>query len=134
MELLKTHKQTISSREIADLTGKRHDNVLRDIRNLLENTGQSTFALSSYVFELKEYTNSQNKIQPMYLLNKKAGLLLASGYDVLLRVKMIDRLDLNLENELMFNNLYEGVDNKKNNTKHIYFLIQKINIIKLVKV
>lgn len=28
-------KRTISSLEIAELTGKRHDAILRDIRNLL---------------------------------------------------------------------------------------------------
>ena len=48
--------RTMSSREIAELTGKRHKHVMRDIRALIEQgaIGQSNFGLSTY-------TNSQNK-------------------------------------------------------------------------
>ena len=44
-------EQTITSLEVAELTGKRHDQVLRDIRNILsqlDEIGQSNFGETSY--------------------------------------------------------------------------------------
>lgn len=81
--------QTMSSREIADLTGKRHDNVMRDIRTML-------IALHGEGGLLKfegTYLNSQNKEQPLFNLPKRECLILASGYDVHLRARIIDRLE-----------------------------------------
>jgi phage regulator Rha-like protein len=45
-----TAAMTMTSREIAELTGKNHADVLRDIRNMLDalEVGQSSFA-DSYV-------------------------------------------------------------------------------------
>lgn len=87
LSLLDSKEQTMSSLEIAELTGKEHKNVMRDIRNLmsqLENGGGSNFELSSY-------TSEQNKELPCYTLTKKGCLILASGYNALLREKIIDR-------------------------------------------
>ncbi len=82
---------TMSSREIAELTGKEHKNVLRDINNISEELGQLIFEQSSYI-------NSQNKEQPEYLLNKENTLLLVSGYSVSLRQAIIRRWQ-ELENQ-----------------------------------
>ena len=78
--------QRISSREIAELTGKQHNHVMRDIRNLIEQgaIGQLNYGQSSYI-------NSQNKKQPMYLLDKEASLVLATGYNAVLRAKIVKR-------------------------------------------
>ena len=58
MEKLMKNKETMSSLQIAEVTGKRHDAILRDIRNLLEQgVGHHNFVESSYY-------NSQNKMQP----------------------------------------------------------------------
>lgn len=43
-------EQTITSLEVAELTGKRHDHVMRDIRNIisqLDEIAQSNFGLIS---------------------------------------------------------------------------------------
>lgn len=80
---------TMSTREIADLTGKKHAHVMRDARTMLVELhgeeGLSKFGSS--------YRNAQNKEQPEYLLPKRETLILASGYSLDLRVKIIDRCE-----------------------------------------
>lgn len=86
-ELSNLHNnRTMSSREIAELTGKLHFHVLRDIKALIEQgaIGQSNFGLSSY-------TTSQNKEQPEYLLDFDATMTLVTGYNAVLRAKVIKR-------------------------------------------
>ena len=80
-------KETMSSKEIANVTGKEHSNIMRDIRNILEQLENK----GAFNFELSSYKSEQNKDVPMYLLDKKACLLLASGYDANLRAKIINR-------------------------------------------
>ena len=83
-ELLEV-KSTMSSLEIAELTGKQHAHVMRDIRNLLEQgVSQSNFGLA-------EFQDNQGKPRPCYNLTKKGCLILASGYNAKLREKIIDR-------------------------------------------
>ena len=75
----------MTSLEVAEVTGKEHKNVLRDIRNLLEQ------GVNELNFELVDYKDKKGEIRPMYSLTKKGCLILASGYDALLREKIIDR-------------------------------------------
>lgn len=80
-------EQTISSLEVAELTGKNHKEVLRDIRNILsqlEDGVERNFAPSTY-------TSDRGKEYPMYLLTKEGCLCLVSGYDANLRMKIINR-------------------------------------------
>jgi Rha family phage regulatory protein len=76
---------TVSSLEIAALTGKRHDDVLKDIRRILEESeiGLGQFAAS--------YLNTQNKQQPCYHLPKMECDLVISGYSVKYRLAIIKR-------------------------------------------
>lgn len=81
----------MSSLEIAELTGKQHSNVMRDIRNILEqleDRRQFSFELSS---RLQPMPNGGSKEVSCYILTKKDCLLLASGYDANLRAKIINR-------------------------------------------
>lgn len=79
----------MSSLEIAELTGKRHDNIVRDIRSLLKQ------GVSHLNFEESSYKQPQPrggyKELPCFELTKKGCLILASGYDAVLREKIIDR-------------------------------------------
>lgn len=79
----------MTSLEIAEVTGKQHAHVMRDIRKLLEQgVSESNFGLSSYQ---QAQPNGGTKEVAMYSLTKKGCLILASGYDALLREKIINR-------------------------------------------
>lgn len=81
------NSETMTSLDIAEITGKLHKSVLRDIRNLIESIGE----VNGYSFVLCSYTDAKNQERPMYKLTKKDSLLLASGYNVSLRAKIINR-------------------------------------------
>lgn len=74
---------TMSSREIAELTGKQHDNVRRDILNLA-----SDLSLS---FEEKLEASNGGRPSKVFLLPKRETLILVSGYNIQMRARIIDR-------------------------------------------
>ena len=78
-------KETMTSLEIAEVTGKRHDSILRDIRNILSQ------GVDAHNVVETSYTDKSNRQQKCYTLTKKGCLILASGYDVILREKIINR-------------------------------------------
>lgn len=81
--------QTMSSLQIAELTGKQHAHIMRDIRKLLEQGVQeSNFGLS---YIIRELPNGGSKQEPFYQLSKTGCLILASGYNAVLREKIINR-------------------------------------------
>lgn len=79
---------TMTSLEIAELTGKEHRNVLRDIE---EQLGQLK-EISLLKFE-QSYTNARGRVYKMYRLPKREVLILIAGYSVQLRAKIIDKLE-----------------------------------------
>ena len=83
--ILSSSDGRMSSLEIAELTSKRHDSILRDIRNLL-NQG-----VNAHNFVEVEYTDKKGEKRPCFNLTKKGCLILASGYDAKLRERIIDR-------------------------------------------
>lgn len=92
-------KRVMTSLDIAEITGKLHKNVMRDIRNLLEQ------GVTQLNFEPASYEQAQphggTKKVPCFNLTPKGCLILASGYNPVLREKIIDRLEiLEKKNEL----------------------------------
>ncbi len=82
-----TNAETMSSLQIAELTGKQHKSILRDIRILLEQ------GVTQHNFVPSEYKDTTGRTLPCYNLTKKGCLILASGYNAILREKIIDRLE-----------------------------------------
>lgn len=77
---------TMSSRDIAELTGKRHDQVMRDIRNMLE---QLKVGAHTYV---GTYLSEQNKELPCFNLDRIHVECLLTGYSAPLRMKVLERM------------------------------------------
>ena len=84
-QLTEYRKPTMSSREIAELTGKRHPDVKRDIERMMDGLGEdvSIFAHT--------YKDAQNRSQAEYLLDRYHTEVLITGYDVKRRAAVIKR-------------------------------------------
>lgn len=80
-----TESLTMSSLDIAELTGKRHDSVLRDIRNMLKELG-----LGAHTFG-GTYLSKQNKQMPLFNLDREHTDCLLTGYSAKARMKVIKR-------------------------------------------
>lgn len=78
-------RQVMSSREIAELTGKQHKNVKRDIASMLGDLEKD--ALS---FE-RTYLDGQNRNQTEYLLDREHTDCLLTGYSAPLRMAVVRR-------------------------------------------
>ncbi len=84
-ELSTNTEMTMSSREIAELTGKQHKNVTRDIESML-----NELKLDALKFE-HIYFDSMNREQREYRLDKDHTECLLTGYSAILRMRVIKR-------------------------------------------
>ncbi|WP_341320350.1 Rha family transcriptional regulator [Solibacillus sp. FSL H8-0523] len=85
----------ISSLEVTEMVGRDHNNVMKDIRRIIEQLGEVT-SYQSYFIE-STYTNSQNKELPRFLLTKKGcelyGTRMTGEKGTQFAVKYIDRFN-----------------------------------------
>lgn len=77
---------TMSSREIAELTGKDHAHVMRDIRNMLESLDIDASNFGSM------YIDNHGREKPCFNLDQEFTLTLVSGYSIPLRHRVVTRL------------------------------------------
>jgi len=80
------HALTMSSLEIAGLTGKMHKHVLRDIRKMLAELGGGQPAQI-----WSRYIDAKGEAREVCNLPKRETLILVSGYSTELRARIIDR-------------------------------------------
>lgn len=79
----------MTSMEIAEVTGKEHFIIMRDVRDeakKLETEGLET----EYKFVLSERQDSTGRTIPYYILTKEGVLQLAARYDAVIRAKLIE--------------------------------------------
>ena len=86
IEEVKPSEPTMSSREIAELTGKRHDHVLRDCDNLNESYKKMT--LPQIWVGVYTHPSTGNQQHREYLLTKMQTFDLLTGYSQELRIKV----------------------------------------------
>ena len=75
----------MSSREIAELTGKEHRNVIRDIREMLDQLGDD-----SELSHVREERDARG-YTALFLLPKDLTITLVSGYSVVMRHRIVTR-------------------------------------------
>lgn len=78
----------MSSREIAELTGKDHSNVMRDIRSMIQVLQNSNL---NFVCESATYMGANRQAYDMYELDKETTVCLLTGYDAAARMRVIQR-------------------------------------------
>lgn len=87
--------RNISSLEVAEMVGRPHDNVLKDVRRINSQLGDVK-SYESYFIE-SSYTNSQNKELPCFLLTKKGcelyGTRMTGEKGTQFAVKYIERFN-----------------------------------------
>ena len=76
-------QMTMSTKEISDLTGKRHDNVMADARKMLGEIGSPEISGG--------YLDKQDRTQPCLMLNKDETMCLVAGYSTELRFRIVKR-------------------------------------------
>lgn len=79
---------TMTSREIAELTGKNHADVMRDIRIMVD---QLTKAEMLSCANSTTYAGKDGRQYPQYELDKDTCLTLLLGYDAVARMKVVKR-------------------------------------------
>ena len=85
MQIIAQNKAVMSSREIAEVTGKRHDNVMKTIRSLV-NKGVVSANETPYI-------HPQNgQIYLEFLLDYRNVMAATSGYRAGLRAAILHRV------------------------------------------
>lgn len=85
-QLIHSVEQTMTSNEIANLTRKRHADVLRDIRELNESYEKLHLRKIAFMFKIKELPNNGQKKDPFCELTKMQTFDLLTGYSRELRI------------------------------------------------
>ncbi len=81
--------QTMSSRELAELTGKEHKHVMRDIRTLIETLEQSPDL--DFACKTSTYAGVTGQLYQQYELDKDTCMTLLLGYDAVARMRVVKR-------------------------------------------
>lgn len=85
IDLLKEERMT--SLQVAEITGKEHKNVLRDIRNM----EASWVKVNGRRFELVDYIDAKGEKRPCYSLTKTECLYIATKFNDEARAKLVLR-------------------------------------------
>lgn len=80
----------MTSLDIAELTGKRHADVMRDVRHEIEELGVE---IGERIFAHTSYKDKSNRDSPCFSLGKDGAMQLALKYDAVTRYKVIKYIE-----------------------------------------
>lgn len=80
---------SMTSREVAEITNKRHDHVLRDIRAMTDRLSAAPDL--GWHCESETYKDAQGKEREQYRMDRDTTLTLLAGYDPVARMRIIKR-------------------------------------------
>ncbi len=75
----------MTSKEIAELTGKQHFNVRRDVETMLKQLGKDALSFEGMS------KDAYGRPLPVYCLPKDLTITLVSGYNVVMRHRIVTR-------------------------------------------
>src|SRR5699024_2494423 len=93
MNQLITTDVKMTSLDIAEVTGKRHDHVMRNIKNEINELGKE---ISRPIFGESTYRNDRGREYPCYEFGKDGAMQLALKYDAKTRynvIKYVEKLE-----------------------------------------
>ncbi|PIC81067.1 phage regulatory protein [Sporosarcina sp. P18a] len=90
MNQLMTSGIEMTSLDIAEIVGKEHKHVMRDIRREIDELGEE---IGQSIFGPTERIDSYNRKQPIYSFGKDGAMQLALKYDAMTRFKVIKRIE-----------------------------------------
>lgn len=99
-------QKTITSIEVAEMVGKDHNMLLRDIRRYVEQLGQSKIAQSDF-FQESTYINSQNKELPCFNVTKKGCEFIGN------KLTGVKGTEFTAKFIIKFNNMEETIKNQE---------------------
>ena len=116
--------RNIPSTEVAEMVGRDHNEVLKDVRRIIAQLGEGNLP-QSYFIE-STYTNSQNKQQPCFLLTKKGcelyGTRMTGKKGTQFAVKYIERfneMEQHIEKQLLQDPITLALESALNTRKQL---------------
>lgn len=112
-----SNQQTISSVEIAKISGKNHKELLRSIRS----QEVAWEKINGRKFALVNYTDAKGEKRPMYDFSQKESLYIISKFNDYVRAKIIkrwmqlelDAIQVNIQPEAQIRHLIADVNEKR---------------------
>jgi Rha family phage regulatory protein len=95
MNQLITKEITMTSLDVAEVTGKRHADLMKDIRKEIKDIGEE---IAQGIFALGSYKDKNNQDRPCYKFGKDGAMQLALKYDAKTRYLVIKKIE-ELENQ-----------------------------------
>ncbi len=87
--MTKSNEVKMTSRDIAELTGRAHSDIMKEIRKEISALGE----INGGIFSLVKYTDKKGEKRPQYMFGKKGAMQLALKYDAVTRFKVIEKIE-----------------------------------------